>query len=61
MPRFGKKWEAKLKTCTQMKPFVLITNYVTWIVTETEKTFVGTTHKKDWFFYHNALSLMTAA
>ena len=61
MSRFCKQWETKMKTCTQMKPFVLITNYVTWNVTKIEKAFVGTTHKKGWFFYHNALSLMTAA
>ena len=43
-----------------MKSFVLITDYVQWIVTKTKKAFIGTAHENDWYFYHDALSLMTA-
>ena len=50
-----------MKTCTQLKPFVLITDYVACITTETEKAFAGTTYVDDWFFYHDALSLMIVA
>ena len=49
-----------MKIYTQMKPYILITDYVTWIAPETEKAFVGTIHEKDWYIYQNALSLMTA-
>ena len=34
---------------------------VTHIYTETEKIFKGTDHENDWYFYHDALSMMTSA
>ena len=43
-----------------MKSFVFVTKYVTWIIHEIEKDFFGSTHKKDWVFNHDTLSLMAA-
>ena len=44
-----------------MSPFVCITDMIEHIVTESAKVFEGTEHEDDWVFYHDTLSLMTAA
>ena len=43
-----------------MKKYVCVTELVKRIHHETRDAFVGTHHEEDWFFYHDALSLMTA-
>jgi len=44
-----------------MKPFVCITHLVSWIMEESKKIIQDTNHEEEWCFYHDALSLMTAA
>ena len=44
-----------------MKAHVCVTKVVQHIIKESAEHFKGTVHEKDWFFYHDALSLMTAA
>ena len=44
-----------------MSPFVCITDMIEHIVTESATVFEGTEHEDDWVFYHDTLSLMTAA
>ena len=34
---------------------------IEFIISECKSVMQGTTHENDWYFYHNALSLMTAA
>ena len=51
--RYGKDWKEKLKASYQMKPFTDIRDLILHIVNTTKKA-----GKK--FFYHDALSLMTA-
>ena len=41
-----------------MKLFIIPTEYLSWIIKETERDFIGTTYKQDWIFYHDTLSLM---
>jgi hypothetical protein len=40
--------------------YVCITELVRHIHDETQKVMKGTKHEDDWYFYHDALSLMTA-
>jgi len=44
-----------------MKPFVCITHLVYWIMEESKKIIQDMNHEEDWCFYHDVLSLMTAA
>ena len=37
-----------------------VTELVTKMHDRTKNAFIGTTHEDDWFFYHDALSQMTA-
>ena len=50
-----------MKAVYHMLPFVCITEMIKHIVADYAKRFEGTEHEDDWFFYHDALSLMTAA
>ena len=59
--RYGSEnWEAKMKGCASMSPYICITSMIEHIIHETAATFKGTTHEDDWVFFHDALSLMTA-
>ena len=53
--------EAKKKQSATLNKFCDIRDLVTHIYTETEKIFKGTDHENDWYFYHDALSMMTSA
>ena len=60
--RFGEEnWMSAMKAACHMSPFVCITDMIEHIVTESAKGFEGNEHEDDWVFYHDALSLMTAA
>mmetsp|Transcript_15157 Transcript_15157/g.25127 ORF Transcript_15157/g.25127 Transcript_15157/m.25127 type:complete len:238 (+) Transcript_15157:240-953(+) len=43
-----------------MSHYICVTDMVEHIVRESARIFKGTTHEHDWYFYHDALSLMTA-
>ena len=43
-----------------MNKYMCVTELVKGICEHSEQAFVGTTHKNDWYFYHDALSQMTA-
>ena len=55
---FGDEHISKIECCAALSPFVCITKLVLHIMYQTKRMMVGTTHQDDWFFYHDALSLM---
>ena len=60
LSKFGGDWEKHIKNCAALSPYRCITDIVQHIYTETKKTFEGTKYEDNFFFYHDALSLMTA-
>ena len=61
LAKYGSEdWEKKCKESVFMKKYMCVTELVERIHDETRDAFVGTNHEEDWFFYHDALSLMTA-
>ena len=58
--RFGDKWMDEIKTSAFLSKFVCITDLVTHVYEKTKECFKDTEYKNDFFFYHDALSLMTA-
>ena len=61
MSRYGTNWENVLKQSSHFSSYVVITDYIEHIVTESQKIMKGTLYEDDWYFYHDALSLMTSA
>ena len=53
-------WEDAISSSSVMSPFVSIKSLVTYIITESSRIMRGTAHEDDWYFYHDALALMTA-
>ena len=58
---YGRTWRDEVINSTAMKPFVCITELVTHIYKESEHIMKGTVHEDSWYFYHDALSLMTSS
>ena len=50
----------RIKQSSALKPFVVITDLVLWIMKESQRLMMGTVHEKYWYFYHDTLSPMTA-
>lgn len=57
--RYGDRWEEEMKKSKAFKPFRWVMELVEHIVVESKKFFTGTEHEDSWFFYHDALSIMT--
>ena len=57
--RYNKKWPDKIKKTTFSSPYICITDLVEHMVKESEKVFQNTRYENNWYFYHNALTLMT--
>ena len=62
---YHSKWgekigEEKLRKSVTLNKFTCIKDLVTHIYESSEKMFKGTEHEDDWYFYHDALSLMTS-
>ena len=53
-------WKNKVGNSIFMRKFMCITELVQTIHDHSEAAFKGTTHEDDWYFYHDALSQMTA-
>ena len=53
--------EKKIRKCTALNKFCCIKELVIHIVDESKAMFKGTDHENNWFFYHDALSMMTSA
>lgn len=57
---YGVDCEAKLRNCVFLKNFCSVRELVTHIYEETKRQFQDTIYKDSFYFYHDALSLMTA-
>ena len=57
---YGTLWMEKIRQSTSMKRTVSINTLVQQIYDNSKEIFKGTTYENDWYFYHDALSLMTS-
>jgi hypothetical protein len=57
---YGEEWEQKLKRSASLAAYISITDMIEFMVGESQRVMKGTHHEDDWYFYHDALSLMTA-
>ena len=53
-------WENELKNCSHMKTYCCITDYIQHIHDESAAVIQGTRYENTWYFYHDALALMTS-
>jgi len=58
--KYGDRWEEEIAKCATLKKYRCITDLVTHIYEESKKLFADTMFKDNWYFYHDALSLMTS-
>jgi predicted flap endonuclease-1-like 5' DNA nuclease len=54
------EWEKKIKKSVTLSAYICITDMIEFMIVESQEVMKGTYHEDDWFFYHDALSLMTA-
>ena len=57
---YGTLWMEKIRQSTSMKRTVSINTIVQKIYDNSKEIFKGTKYEHDWYFYHDALSLMTS-
>jgi hypothetical protein len=55
------EWEKRIKRSVTLAAYISIADMIEFMVSESQRVMKGTYHEDDWFFYHDALSLMTAA
>ena len=58
--RYGDDWEEEIKQVGAMKKFVCIKELITHVVEETRRVMSWTKFEDNFYFYHDALSFMTA-
>ena len=58
--RYGDTWEEEISKTVFMKQHMCIRELVQKIHDRSKEAFQGTVHESDWFFYHDALSQLTA-
>ena len=58
--RFPDDYESWLRTCSALKPFICVAELLKWTIIECGRIMQGIKHERDWFFYHDALSLTTS-
>ena len=58
--RYGSTWRDEIKKVGAMSKHVCITEMVQHIYDESKRIMMGTNYEDNWFFYHDALSLMTS-
>jgi predicted flap endonuclease-1-like 5' DNA nuclease len=54
------EWEKKIGKSVTLSAYLSIADMIEFMVAESQRVMLGTYHEDDWFFYHDALSLMTA-
>jgi hypothetical protein len=54
------EWEKRIKKSITLAAYMSIADMIEFMVVESQRVMKGTYHEDDWFFYHDALSLMTA-
>jgi hypothetical protein len=57
---YGEEWEETIKRSASLGAYVSIADMIEFMVGESQRVMTGTHHEDDWFFYHDALSLMMA-
>jgi len=61
LARYGEaQWREKINNSVFMSKYMCVKELVRDIHDRTKEAFKGTTHEDDWYFYHDALSQMTA-
>ena len=61
LAKFGKeKWEEEIAKSRTLSAYCCVTKMIEHIIAESQRCFLGTTHENDWYFFQDALSLMTA-
>ena len=58
--KYGGEWEHHLKSSAALSPYLCITDLILYMCTECKRLMIGTAHKRSWYFYHDALSQITA-
>ena len=58
--KFGEEWLMAIDESVALSPYVCVTDLIDHVIRESQSIMNGTTYEKNWFFYHDALSLMTA-
>jgi len=58
--RYGEGWEQHVKDSYLMKGFIDVRDMVRHIYSKSKELMKGTKYEDNWFFYHDALSLMKA-
>ena len=58
--KYGDKWKDEIDKCVALSPYVCVTSMIDHIIKESQKIMDGTVYEKSWYFYHDALSLMTS-
>ena len=58
--RYGEGWEKVIKTTTALSSHTCIKDLVLHMVRESQRIMNGTRFEKNWYFYHDALSQLTA-
>ena len=58
--RYGATWVEEISKTSFMNKYMSIRELVQKIHDRSESIFKGTVHEEDWFFYHDALSQLTA-
>lgn len=53
-------WESVLDNSTAMKKYICITELIEHMITQSQILMNGTRFQDNWYFFHDALSLMTA-
>ena len=59
--KYGNDWHKKIALVDKMNKYVCVTSLIKHIYEESKRIMEGTIHENDWYFYHDALSLMTSA
>ena len=58
--KYKESWMNHIRQSTALKPFRPITDLVDFMMKESKALMANTVHANDWFFYHDALSLLTS-
>ena len=58
--KYGESWDDQIRMSTALAPFRPISDLVKYMMEECAEMMHNTVHQDDWFFYHDALSLLTS-
>ena len=58
--KYGEQWQTHLKASVALSPYVCVTDIILYMCAESKRLMEGTVHNNDWYFYHDALTQITA-